>query len=106
VYPLSQPERIRDLLKLTKPDLFLFDYNMPGYSGFHLIPIIRQYPDHDNTPVIYLTSEGTANHITEAKKLGASDFMIKPIDKDILLEKVGQQLKDYMIKRRMRYMEL
>ena len=92
VYTLPKPEKITDLLKMIRPDLFLLDYNMPVLNGFELIPIIREFPEHEKTPIIFLTTEGTVSHISEAINLGASDFIVKPVDDEILNKKIAAHL--------------
>jgi DNA-binding response OmpR family regulator len=93
---------LRELLKKIVPDLFLLDYNMPVLSGFDLIPIIRSIPGHEDTPIIFLTSEGTIDHITAAIHFGVCDYIVKPIDKDILYAKIAAHVKDYLMWRRIR----
>jgi len=105
VYTLKHPELIKEVLKKIAPDLFLLDYQMPQMTGFDLVPIIRKKPIHKETPIVFLTSEGTADNMTEAVSLGASGFLVKPIDEVLLLEKVAAELVDYRIKRRIRVLE-
>jgi DNA-binding response OmpR family regulator len=93
VYMLSKPEEVKDFLRVKTPDLFLLDYNMPGMNGFDLIPIIREFPEHAETPIVFLTSEGTIDHLTAAMHLGASDFIIKPFKTKELHEKIDRHLK-------------
>jgi len=102
VCTLPKPEHMNELLKSITPDLFLLDCNMPILSGFDLIPIIRKIPEHHETPIIFLTSEGTMDNVYVAKNSGASDFLVKPIDEKILKEKLAQHLKDFMIIRTIR----
>jgi PleD family two-component response regulator len=102
VHTLPNPSRIKELLKSITPDLFLLDYNMPGCSGFDLVPVIRNFNEHTETPIIYLTTEGTADKISTAIHLGASGFILKPVDSAILRERVAQGIKDFVIRRRMR----
>jgi len=92
VYTLPKPEKLKALLPNIKPDLFLLDYQMPGISGFDLIPLIRAFPEYEETPVILLTSEGTFEHLTVAVDLGAIDFIVKPFDADTLRDKVSKCL--------------
>jgi len=92
VYTLPKPEKLKDFLQKTTPDLFLIDYKMPELSGFDLIPVIREYPEHYDTPIIFMTSEGTVDHLTVAVDLGVSDFIVKPVDMAVLREKVAKHL--------------
>jgi len=102
VRTLPKPEDLEELICTVKPDLFLLDYNMPVLSGFELVPVIRAFPDYAETPIICLTSDGTVNLLSEAVQLGASDFIVKPVDETILRTKIAQHLKDFMLKRRIR----
>ena len=105
VYTLKQPEHINEVLKKVSPDLFILDYQMPKMTGFDLVPVIRENPIHKETPVVFLTSEGTVDNLTVAVHLGACGFLVKPIDEQMLLEKVASYLTGYLMKRRIRVLE-
>jgi putative two-component system response regulator len=92
VYTLPMPEMVESFLKKIKPDLFLLDYKMPGLSGFDLIPIIRSFEEHKNTPIIFLTSEGTIDNLSVSIALGAVDFLVKPFDPKVLIERIAKNL--------------
>jgi len=92
VFKLPKPEMIKNVLKQVNPDLFLLDYHMPELNGFELIPIIRGFEEHKDTPIIFLTSEGTVDNITAAVGLGACDFIVKPFNPDQLREKVAKHI--------------
>jgi len=102
VLTLPKPEELEDLLWSAKPNLFLLDYNMPVLNGFDLIPMIRSHPEHTETPIIFLTSDGTADLLTKAIQLGACDFVVKPIDETILRNKIALHLKVFTLWRRIR----
>ena len=89
-FTLVKPTELEKVLKKLTPDLFLLDYEMPELNGFELVPIIRGFEEHKDTPIIYLTSIGTIDIVTSALALGACDFIVKPFNPDILLEKVGK----------------
>ena len=99
---LSTPENLKDLLKLVEPDLFILDYQMPKLTGFDLVPIIRNFQIHEETPIVFLTSEATRDHVAAANLLGASDFLVKPINVDILRAKVALHLQDFLVRRHIR----
>ena len=92
VYMLPKPKEIRTILDKLTPELFLLDYRMPELDGFELVPIIRSYEEHKDTPIIYLTSEGTIDNVTAALALGACDFVIKPFNPDLLREKIAKHI--------------
>jgi len=92
VFKLPKPMMLENVLKQVTPALFLLDYQMPERNGFELVPIIRNYTEHRNTPIIFLTSEGTVNNITAAVSLGACDFIVKPFNPEQLREKVAKHI--------------
>jgi len=92
VFTLAKPAELERVLLKIKPDLFLLDYKMPEVSGFDLIPVIRSREGHGETPIIFLTSEGTIDNVTAAVMLGACDFIVKPFDPDMLREKIRRHI--------------
>ena len=102
VYTLPQPQAIKDVLGRVVPDLFILDCHMPVIHGFELVPLIRSHPEHEDTPIVFLTSEGTIDNVSVATTIGASGFIVKPIDEKILLDKVASLMIDYISRRRLR----
>jgi len=92
VYMLANPVLLEKTLEHIKPDMFLLDYNMPDINGFELVPIIRRYSAHKDTPIIFLTSEGTVANLTTAIRLGACDFIVKPVQPNVLFEKIAKHI--------------
>jgi len=102
VYTLPHPQAINEVLSKVVPDMFLLDCHMPVLHGFELVPMIRALPEHEDTPIVFLTSEGTIDNVSVATTIGASGFIVKPINDKILREKVASVLVDYISRRRMR----
>ena len=92
VFTLAKPKMLENLLQQITPELFLLDYKMPELSGFDLIPIIRSFKEHKDTPIIFLTSEGTVETLSAAVMLGACDFLAKPLHPEILREKIANHI--------------
>lgn len=92
VFALTKATLVKKFLLHTTPELFLLDYNMPELSGFDLVPIIRSFEEHKDTPIIFLTAMGTVEHVSTAISLGACDYVIKPLNSDILLEKIAKHI--------------
>jgi len=93
VYILSKSEDAIDFLRTKTPDLILLDYVMPVINGFDLIPIIREIPEHKDTPIIIITTEGTQDHVNKAMSIGASDFIVKPFKPKELNDKVAKHIR-------------
>jgi len=93
---------LKEILKKMVPDLFMLDYLMPALSGFDLIPMIRKIPDHEETPIVILTSESSTDSVTAAISLGAIDFITKPIIAPVLKGHMKRLLADFILRRRIR----
>jgi CheY-like chemotaxis protein len=92
VFTLSNPTMVEKFLGQITPELFILDYKMPEINGLDLIPIIRNFEGHKDTPIIFLTSQGTVDHVAAALALGACDFIVKPFQWSILREKVAKHI--------------
>jgi len=93
VHTLSDPAKLESLLEAVTPDLFLLDYHMPALTGFDLIPVIKASDKHKDIPFIFLTNENSTDCLEEATRLGAKDYIIKPIKAEILREKIAKHIK-------------
>lgn len=68
--------------------LILSDINMPGMSGLDLLEHIKQKYLKPPPIVMMITAYGDAENFNTAKRLGADDFLTKPIDFKLLKEKL------------------
>ena len=68
--------------------LILSDINMPGMSGLQLLQEIKNTYDKPPPVVMMITAYGDDENYSEAMKLGADDFITKPVDFVILKEKL------------------
>ena len=73
-----------------KPDLIVTDINMPKMDGIELIRQVRKLLRF--TPILTLTTESQQAKRDEAKKLGASGWMVKPVSGTDLLKVIRQVL--------------
>ena len=72
--------------------LILSDINMPGMSGLELLDHIKQKYHKPPPVVMMITAYGDAENYNMAKKLGADDFLTKPVDFVSLKEKLKTRL--------------
>jgi two-component system chemotaxis response regulator CheY len=68
--------------------LILSDINMPGMSGLELLEKIKQKYVTPPPIVMMITAYGDAENYNTAMKLGADDFLTKPVDFNLLKEKL------------------
>ena len=88
VHTLQKPQNLKKIIETLKPNLFLLDYNMPELNGFELVKIIHEFPEFKNTPIVFLTSESSPEHIKEAISLGINDYIVKPFTSKNLRDKI------------------
>lgn len=69
------------------PDLLLLDLKMPRTDGFDVLATLRSLPALDLPVVVFSTSALTMD-VQMAKKLGALDYFMKPVDQDEILKVV------------------
>lgn len=68
--------------------LILSDINMPGMSGLELLDTIKKHFSKPPPVVMMITAYGDEENRTMAKKLGADDFLTKPLDFSLLKDKL------------------
>ena len=75
-----------------KPNLIITDINMPNMGGLELIKNVRALPGFRFIPILTLTTESQAAKRDEAKKLGATGWLVKPVSGPDLLKVIKQVL--------------
>lgn len=83
-----------ELVAESQPDVVLADLKMPGMSGIELLKKIKEYSPE--IPVILITAYATVPSAVEALKLGAEDYLIKPVNVDeleILISRVMEKVR-------------
>ena len=80
----------RLLMDGTKPDLVLSDLRLPDHDGLFLLGWMRKRGH--NAPFIIMTNYAEVQNAVLAMKLGAADYIAKPVQPDILLQKIKDAL--------------
>lgn len=91
-HAFSKGMRALKYLKDVTPDLIILDIDMPEINGYEMLKMIKEREHLQNVPVIFLTSDGDRNSVVKAVAGGANDYVVKPIDEEILLDKVHTAL--------------
>jgi putative two-component system response regulator len=84
-------EALEQLLSVT-PDLILADILMPEMDGYALFEAVRSRPEWISIPFIFLTARRERKNILAGKRLGAEDYLLKPISPDDLLTAIRARL--------------
>jgi len=74
------------------PDLIIMDINMPGKDGFEIAESLKKLPDYSEIPVIFLSSKREPETLMRAMRLGAVDYLVKPVSGADLIEAIDLQL--------------
>jgi type II secretory ATPase GspE/PulE/Tfp pilus assembly ATPase PilB-like protein/DNA-binding response OmpR family regulator len=82
-----------DAMSEVRPDLILLDVMMPEMDGYEVCSRLQQNSDTAYIPVIFITARGEEQDKARAFSLGAVDYLVKPVQKTILLEKTRAHLK-------------
>ena len=80
-----------------KPDLILLDYEMPVCDGRQTLEMIRSDEDIRDIPVIFLTSVADRAHIEAVLQLKPAGYLLKPPDKEKLMNKIHEVLQKHEI---------
>ena len=89
VFAISGEEALVYLSQLNhEAVLILSDINMPGMSGLELLKRIKEKYENPPPVVMMITAYGDTENYNQAMKLGADEFLTKPVDFNLLKEKL------------------
>lgn len=66
----------------------LVDWEMPEINGLQLVQMLRRNPDFNDMKIMLVTTMNTLERVTEALGAGADEFLMKPVSKESLSEKL------------------
>jgi CheY-like chemotaxis protein len=81
------------VLRKRRPDLVLMDYALPDIDGIEATRRIKDVTQFAATPVVMITGNSEKAVVVESLNAGAADFIVKPLDRDRLLAKIGGLLR-------------
>ena len=90
----------RELLKFVEkntPDLILLDILMPDMDGFETYHALRELEEHmgrSHIPVVFCTGENDSASEQQGLELGASDYIRKPYNKEILIKRIENTINN------------
>jgi diguanylate cyclase (GGDEF)-like protein len=85
---LNDPLEALPVLEEFKPDLLLMDLHMPGCNGMDLAKAIRQIHAYLSLPILFLSAETDVDRQFDARRMGADEFLTKPIRPEHLISAV------------------
>lgn len=84
---------LRIASSIPKPDLILLDVMMPRMNGYEVLARLREDPETQDIPVVFLTAMAEAEDEERGLELGAADYITKPIKPIVVLARVHTQLE-------------
>lgn len=85
-------ERALEMIAAQPFDLVLLDIMMPGTSGLEVLQRLREHYSVADLPVIMATAKDQSEDVVTALKLGANDYVTKPLDFPVVLARTQTQL--------------
>lgn len=81
--------------------LLLLDINMPVMDGFEVLALMNRKHWIEDIPVIIISSENSASYVRRAYEMGASDYISRPFDVQVVHQRVSNAIKLYAKQRRL-----
>jgi two-component system, sensor histidine kinase and response regulator len=89
-----------DALRVMLPDVILCDVNMPEMDGHDFLRMVQTDQLTANIPFIFLTSNSSRPDVRSGMELGASDYLMKPVQADELIKAINVQIAKQTIAQR------
>lgn len=89
---LSGPEALKCAAETPQPDLILLDCRMPDMDGHEVCRRLKQNPECQNIPVIFITAIEDWNNEAQGLELGAVDYITKPVRAPIVRARIRNHL--------------
>ena len=82
-----------DLAREHRPDLILMDIQLPEVSGLEVTKWLKEDDELHTIPIIAVTAQAMSGDEEKALEAGCNDYLSKPIDEDLLMEKIQKLLE-------------
>jgi two-component system chemotaxis response regulator CheY len=87
-------ETLNQLRRGDKCDVLIADCNMPEMSGYELVGAVRAEERFKNIRILMLTINNELEDVARSLKVGANEYLMRPFDKEMLLNKLDLLLRD------------
>ncbi len=76
----------------SSPDLIILDVMLPFINGFHICRLLKTKESHKHIPIIFVTVRKEKVAVQTGLEVGANAYLLKPIDRESLMNKVRELL--------------
>jgi DNA-binding response OmpR family regulator len=87
---VNESTKAIEVAATVDPDLITLDLMMPDLTGFELCELLRQDPRFMNIPIIIVSASDDLESKSKARAAGAKEYLTKPFNVEVLLEKVRE----------------
>ena len=106
VHPVDSGELAHASVAANPPDLILLNIHLPGMDGLEVLRRLKTQPESQNIPVIFQCAVTDRDEQVEALKLGAVDFITKPIQRDESLARIQTHIELGKMRSRLKKTEI
>lgn len=99
---VSSGEAVLEVCKTAPPDVVLLDVEMPGLSGYDVLAAMQADEELSGIPVVFLSGRVSADDVATGLRLGAHDYLRKPVETGELLARVTAALRMRAMHERLR----
>jgi two-component system chemotaxis response regulator CheY len=93
IYEAEDGKEAIKILESHAIGLIISDWNMPNMSGLEFLRAVRSMDNYKTVPFLMVTAETTKSNIMEAIRSGVSNYVVKPVQADVLESKLKMILE-------------
>ena len=97
VRPASDGELALRSVNAKQPDIILLDLNLPDINGIEVCRQLKDDPDTENIPIIFISAEGETELEIKAFGAGGVDYVTKPFEASVILARIQTYIKLYRL---------
>ena len=99
IYAIKDSTKVAEFVKKNPPDIILLDIMMPEIDGYELCITLKKDPLWAKIPIIFITADSSIDSEEKGLKLGAVDYITKPIKPAVVRARVETHLELYSFRK-------
>lgn len=103
IFTASSGEEALEIYGQEQIDVIVLDVVMPGLNGVDVLKYMNTHHVFDRTKVVMCTSLSDKSFVRECFELGASDYILKPLDADEFRARINSALNEQKLKKELHY---
>ncbi|KPL71424.1 hypothetical protein ADN00_17185 [Ornatilinea apprima] len=99
VHHLAEGEEVIPFIQKNRPLMVIIDLFLPGVNGLHLVEQVKKLEIPRRPRIMVLSSLGYPVVVRQIAQIGVDDFLVKPVNTDVFVERVRKIIKEQVIGR-------